>query len=236
MTVANMNSSLDGSTTSSYRLDFRTGVYLSTDTDYDEYVRHIFGEVTCIEEGSGGESRSRAGTLDGYLIRTDAIINNREDVFEVCDEHSQTLHEYSRVLFDVHTRTLKPKITAQLGDIVAENVLILDQVEVLPQHRGHGLGLAAVSSFIDTFGYGCGLVACEPYPMQFKEMTPDHIVWCTKMNVNAFGRDKKQALTKLRAHWSKLGFQRLRGTNKFALSPEYRRPVLSEVLGHASGL
>jgi GNAT superfamily N-acetyltransferase len=151
-------------------------------------------------------------------------------LFDACDAHGQTVHDYGCVLFDFRRGELKRTIDDQFGGIGAINVLILDKIEVLPEHRGHGVGLAAACCFLDTFEGGCGLAVCEPYPMQFKETTPHHSEWCKKMGVESFVADEKRAVAKLRAYWSRLGLQRIRGSKKYALSLEHRRLILRELV------
>jgi len=106
----------------------------------------------------------------------------------------------------------------------------LDKIEVLPAYRGRGLGLAAACSFLDTFETGSCLAVGEPYPLQFKEMTPKHAEWCKKMGVESFVGEENRAVAKLRAYWSRLGFQRIRRSKKYALSLEHRRPTLKELV------
>ena len=214
----------------SYRLTFRIIRNLSPDTEPDDYICNICGEIICTEETDTESREVRAGTINGYLINVNRIMEDGISLFDACDGHSQTVHDYGCVLFDFRRGELKRTLDEQFGGIGASNALILDKIEVLPGHRGRGVGLAAACSFLDTFEGGCGLAVCEPYPMQFKEITPDHSEWCKKMGVESFVTDRNRALAKLRTHWRRLGFQPIRGTKKFALSLERRRPTLKELV------
>jgi hypothetical protein len=190
-------------------------------------IRGVFGEITCTDE-SGIDSI--AGTIQGYIIQVDRIINDGESLFDACDAHDQTVHDYACVLFDLRSGGLKPAIEDQFGVVGAGDMLILDRIEVLPAHRRHRLGLAAACSFLDTFETGCCLAVGEPYPIQFKERTREHAEWCAKMGIDAFVQDEKVATAKLRTYWRRLGFERIRGSKKFALSLQHRRPTLRELV------
>jgi hypothetical protein len=50
------------------------------------------------------------------------------------------------------------------------------------------------------------------------------------MGVDAFVADEKRASAKLRVYWSRLGFKQIRGSKKFALSLQHRRPTLKELV------
>src|SRR5690349_1173219 len=118
-----------------YRIDFKTGSWLRPDSEPGDYIRKIWGEITCTEELDAVERTTRAGTVEGYVIRVDRILDDGEDLFEACDAHSQTLHDYSCVLFNFRRREWKHSIDRQFGGIIARDALILDKVEVLPGHR-----------------------------------------------------------------------------------------------------
>lgn len=216
----------------SYEVNFKIPRCLTTYTEPDDYVLGVFGEITCTDE-SGIDSI--AGTIQGYIIQVDRIINDGESLFDACDAHDQTVHDYACVLFDLRSGGLKPAIEDQFGVVGAGDMLILDRIEVLPAHRRHRLGLAAACSFLDTFETGCCLAVGEPYPMQFKERTREHAEWCAKMGIDAFVQDEKLATAKLRAYWRRLGFERIRGSKKFALSLQHRRPTLRELVPEPLG-
>jgi hypothetical protein len=213
-------------TSKTYQVKFKIIRSLSSDPEPDDYICNIAGEIKSTDEAGND---SVAGTLQGYIVQAGRIINEGESLFDACDAHSQTVHDYACVLFDSRSGELKSAIEEQFGVVPAGDVLILDKIEVLPAHRGRGLGLAAACCFLDTFESGCCLAVAEPYPLQFKDITHEHPDWCAKMGVDAFVADKKRATAKLQVYWSRLGFRRIRGSKKFALSLQDRRPALKEL-------
>lgn len=94
----------------SYEVNFKIARCLPTYTEPDDYILEIFGDITCNDDN---ESDTIAGTVKGYTIQVDRIINDGESLFDACDAHSQTVHDYSCVLFDFRRRGLKRAIERQ---------------------------------------------------------------------------------------------------------------------------
>jgi hypothetical protein len=99
----------------SYKVNFKIPRCLTTYTEPDDYVLDVFGEITCTDESGNG---SIAGTVQGYIIQVDRIINDGESLFDACDAHGQTVHDYACVLFDFRSGELKPAIEDQFGIVV----------------------------------------------------------------------------------------------------------------------
>ena len=89
------------------------------------------------------------------------------------------------------------------------DLLIIDCMEIRPRWRGMGLGPAAVDRTIDIFGPGGGLVACKPWPLQFTPAFARAQKASKRLKAPGVGRD--EAVGKLRAYWSRIGFLAARG-------------------------
>ena len=100
-----------------------------------------------------------------YYVRLDDAFEARERFADVFDAHSQELWEYGKALVDPKRQDFKMLIQREYEPFQG-NVLILDQIQILPAHRGRKLGLAVASKLIEMFGHGCGIVACKPFPLQ----------------------------------------------------------------------
>jgi hypothetical protein len=96
------------------------------------------------------------------------------------------------------------------------DLLIIDCVEVHPRLRGTGVGQSAIDRTIDIFGPGCGLVACKPWPLQFTPAVASDRKALRRLKAPNVGRD--EAVRKLRAYWSRLGFWPLGETGIHLLS------------------
>jgi hypothetical protein len=85
--------------------------------------------IICSDETANA---TNAGTVRAYIIELGRIINDRASLFEVCDAHSQTVHDYSCVLVDFKNGGLKPSIEKQFRVIGARDILILDREAFVP--------------------------------------------------------------------------------------------------------
>ncbi len=94
----------------SYEVNFKIPRCLTPYTAPDDYILEILGDITCNDDNG---SDTIAGTVKGYIIQLDRIINDGESLFDACDAHSQTVHDYSRVLFDFRRHGLKRAIERQ---------------------------------------------------------------------------------------------------------------------------
>jgi hypothetical protein len=128
---------------------------LSKDEEPDDFVDTFEGTIL---ETTDGETGKVAGKFRAYRIRLSQAEAQGESFHDVFDAHSQPLSDYHAHLF-VDGNEFSPKIKGH-EDIFEPNVLILDLIEILPQHRKKGLGLMVAHRLITLLGVGCGLVAC----------------------------------------------------------------------------
>lgn len=105
-------------------------------------------------------------------------------------------------------------------DIYSSDLLVLDRIEVQPEHRGQGYDLPATCGLIDAFGPDCGLVAMKPFPLQSENKVNEG-------NLAEF----KAAQKKLGQYWSRVGFQPVPGSPELlALSTAYKQPSFAQML------
>jgi GNAT superfamily N-acetyltransferase len=149
-----------------------------------------------------------------------------------------SIAEYWEVLFNLDTGYWKEEIRDEY-EASGCDLLIIDSMEIRPRFRGMGVGPAAIERTIDIFGPACGLVACKPWPLQF---TPAfaHDRRALK-RLKAPGVGQNEAVRKLRACWSKLGFWPLRETGIYVLGMTQRgsggsRKDCETLAGPAPGL
>jgi hypothetical protein len=119
------------------------------------------------------------------------------------------------------------------------DLLIIDCMEISPKFRGTGVGPIVIDRTIDIFGPVCGLVACKPWPLQFTPAFARDRKALNRLKAPGVGQD--EAVHKLRAYWSKLGFWPLGETGIYLLGMAQRGSGKSakecETLrGPASGL
>jgi hypothetical protein len=110
--------------------------------------------------------------------------------------------------------------TQEKYEAFGTDLLIIDSIEVRPRFRGTRVGTTAIDRTIDIFGPVCGLVACKPWPLQFTPAFARDRKALKRLKAPAMGQD--EAVRKLRAYWSKLGFWPLGETGIHVLSVSQR--------------
>ena len=57
----------------------------------DDYIVNISGRIYADEE--------EVGRMKGYIIQVERALENKQDLFEACGAHSQTVEDYYEALF-----------------------------------------------------------------------------------------------------------------------------------------
>lgn len=205
-----------------YRVQFTVGQRLFGDEN--DGIVNITGSTLFMrhEDDDGDpQKETTVGSVNGFIIKNEEGV----DLFDQCDAHSQTLLDVVSVLFDPETGELLEDVDRALDGVMASSVLVLDLVEVVPEHRGHGVGLAAASRFLETFSGGCGIAICKPFPLQFDCSRRDNAVWMEELEMASFAQNEDAATERLQAYWGRLGFDRLLDTPYWAMNLGYVRPT-----------
>jgi hypothetical protein len=119
------------------------------------------------------------------------------------DSIDGNIAEYWELLFDLDTGCWKEEVQDEY-EASGCDLLIIDCVEISSKFRGTGVGPNAIDRTIDIFGPVCGLVACKPWPLQFTPSFACDQKALKRLKAPSVGRD--EAVRKLKAYWSRLGF------------------------------
>ena len=215
-----------------YDIDFLTKMSLAKVELYDEYVLAIHGKITVtpITPDLIEEDPQEMGHIDARLVQMGRIINDGASILELYDSCDQYFHDIYGELFepenDEFTETLQRQFK-ELGS--GSDVLLIDNVELLPAYRGKRVGLAAVHRLIDVYGAWNCLVIIPIYPPQFYTYLDD-TDWKRKMSTDLFTKDEETARAKLERYCGKLGFERIWDSRYLcALCTNNKYPSLQEV-------
>jgi hypothetical protein len=202
----------------------------------DTYVRSIHGKIefsTAYEDketGEYGEWRAEAGRF--HALYVDAFLARREGVrlFDVMNAESSEMKEICEALFNPDTGGIRKEAEELLGSPFCGNLLVVHRLEILPAHRGVGLGLAALWYIVRLHSAGCGIVAIKAIPMQFRagfDAKPDD--WNRQLAYDSFRAGRDIAQRKLVSHWGKLGFREIDDSGVMAISAASPGPVPEEI-------
>src|SRR5262249_35688745 len=128
----------------------------------DDFVSEYVGFIRA--EGEDGIIR-RVGKVHAYRINANLAAQYGESLFDVCDAHSQELHDVFSAVYDFEHEHFKKSLVDRF-DAVDADCLVLDYVLLNPRWRGLKLGLLAARKLIDLAGGGCGLTVSYIAPLR----------------------------------------------------------------------
>lgn len=183
------------------RIEFVVRASLPEDYVDTDFVHPIVGRILAKIEDDGAERET--GYIRASLVQFGEAMDHGISTDRLGDGIDGNIAEYWERLFDLDSGCWKEQIQRDYEPLEC-NLLIIDCVEIHPKLRGHGIGSSAIDRMIDIFGAGCGLVACKPWPLQF---TPAYARDRKALQrLNAPSVEQSDAIQKLRAYWSRLGF------------------------------
>lgn len=202
---------------------------LVDDREPNRYHRCIDGQVQ-IGDDDDDELRTTVGNFSVIVIDVEAAITEGECMFDVFDCSSKTVDYFS--LYGEGMEFV-PEVVKALkgGERWSPNMLVLDRLEILPEHRGRRYGLEALRWMQFHFGTGCGIVVMKPFPLQFESgaRTSDGKEAFAKLGLGDFTDNKDAATRKLRTYYRQAGFVHVPGTEFMIGDPEMRLPKLKTI-------
>jgi len=187
------------------------------------FVHDIEGSVVEITEGD----QAIAGRFVVYYLDIAGALTAHYPLFDVMDA-LQVTTDYWSALLESDGR-LRPELERLVGDPPFDlNLLILDRLELLPAYRGRGLGLRVLCEMIRRFSPGAGIVAMQPFPLQFQNRRGEVETDPWRRSLKLPGGVKRSALQTLRRHYAKLGFVRVPKTDLMIRSTEWPLPSLKD--------
>lgn len=195
--------------------------------DVDDFVMEVHGDVVLVADGI----EESAGTVHAYVLQVTRAREAREPLWDIFDATGEGLDEVYEALFD--DDEMKEGV-CEVG--MGSDVLYLNRAEVLPAHRGRGLGLMAVLRVIEDFGSGCAAAVLKAFPLQLEGVndtrppSPSEKKHRRTMKYDALEQDPKRATRSLERHWRKLGFEKIRGTQLFLIDLAMQRPTYEDLL------
>ncbi len=166
-----------------------------------DFVHSILGKISAKSEDRGNEED--VGYIKALLVQFGEAMDHGISTERLGDGIDGNIAEYWELLFDLDTGCWKEEVQDEY-ETSGCDLLIIDCIEISPKFRGTGVGPIAVERTIDIFGPVGGLVACKPWPLQFTPASARDRKALNRLKAPSVGRD--EAIRKLRAYWSRLGF------------------------------
>lgn len=203
-----------------------------------DFVHSILGKISAESEDRGNEED--IGYIKASLVQFGEAMDHGISSERLGDGIDGNIAQYWELLFDSDTGCWKEEVQDEY-EASGCDLLIIDCLEISPKFRGMGVGSIAVDRTIDIFAPGCGLVACKPWPLQFTPAFARDQKALKRLKAPGVGRD--EAVRKLRAYWSQLGFWPLgetgihllgmaqRGSNELHKNSETLASAASDLAG-----
>lgn len=197
--------------------------------DDDEPSRFLFeysGKI--VVNDYSGQKVGELGTFSAFVVDAMSAVTERESLFDVFDSAESTVN-YFGDLYESDGGDFKPKVVKAAFNEDPwwnPNLLILDRLIIYPEHRGRGIGLAALRAMIHRLRTGVGLIAMKPYPLQFeaKHLEAPDSDESKRLGLDGFTLSQQKATAKLRKYYSRLGFKPVHGTEYMVRAPEIPLP------------
>jgi hypothetical protein len=186
------------------------------DNDPMDFITHIETAITCVAEDR--EEGPIVGEISAALVEVDRALRMNQSLYDIFDSYSHTWQFYE-ALTGEHDNLTNALEHYTDGLALKHDLLLLDTIQIEPSHRGNRLGLFATASLIEQFREHCGLVMCQPYPMQFGPMFEEK-KWRRRYGAGLDLKDEAAALTKVQDYWRELGFREIGKTGFMLMSPD----------------
>jgi len=186
------------------------------DRDPINFVSHIETGIACVAEDR--EEGPIVGEISAALVEVDRALRMNQSLYDVFDSYSHTWQFYE-ALTSEHDNLIDALEHYTEGLALKHDVLLLTTIQIEPPHRGKRLGLFATASLIEQFREHCGLVMCQPYPMQFGPMFEEE-KWRRRYGGGLGLKDQPAAFTKVQNYWRELGFREIGKTGFMFMSPD----------------
>ena len=179
------------------------------------------------------EEEHTVGAFRAYYVDIERAKNNDEDVFDVFDEHSQTMTDYMNALYNLSSFKFSDLVKKVMGKQFTKktNLLVIDRIEILSAFRGGKIGLQVLANIMKRLSHGSGLIAIKPYPLQFENRIVDKQQheredWSYLMDFESLTSDWDTGLSKLQEYYSQVGFVLVPGSDVMIFDTSRPIPVI----------
>lgn len=191
-----------------YRIDYKFTSPLGY-LEGSRYVTTISGDI--IQEDEDGENVAIAGRITLHIVLVSLAQDNNYDLYEIFDEDAP-LFEIGQAIFDFQYGEIKDKIRDYYnGEIVNSDIFVIERIEILPPYRGNNLGKKLLKDIYNRFSGACGLFVLKSFPLQFEMGVTENSEWNKQMKLDAFEKNGKKAVQKLKCFYKSCGFETIPG-------------------------
>ncbi len=216
----------------SYSIEPRMETFLTRSGDLSmDFVDQIEGWIHWYDRDG---IRERAGRFRVLVFRVEQSVLSGCRAYLLMNGHSPMASYLHSVLFDKRTGEIREPI-ADRYRLTSGRIVVLDSIELLPQHRSRGVGLGVAARLIDLIAPESGtLVALIPGPQQcragygesrHRDQEAERALTAA-MQYDDLPPDSPAIRRQLVRHWARLGFTRIGRSGVMGLSTSDGRPSI----------
>lgn len=188
--------------------------------DPSSYIHEVKGSIVVHCE-PGGETPV-IGEFACTMVDADSARTHGISPYELYDTHQATWNLYEALLGHdgPNARLLKAlRYEWLFGSL---NLLSLDRLTVLPQARGHKVGLMALGLVMQRFLQFGDIVVLKPFPLQFEGSMADDEA--ERYELGSFSCTKDYGTRRLARYYAELGFRKVARTEYMARLAKWPLP------------
>lgn len=206
-----------------YELEASVTTPFATDS-LEDYIDAYKGRIV----HNVWDDEATAGRFRATYVRTEDAADNGIPPYMLWD-HTEELCQHYGALFAPRTDRFKGSIETRF-EAYLRDTLFLDEIEVLPAHRGKNLGLATAIRLIKMLARPGCLIVAMPHPLQFGGMQERDPERWKELGMDAFTEGRDAAFRRLRRYWGAIGLKRISPKDlRFAMSGGWRLPDIDEL-------
>jgi hypothetical protein len=191
--------------------------------DASDYLVETEGQIWIEDINTNIENK--IGEFRVFFCDLEEAINAGISAYDVFDENSRVF-DFHKALFKRDDFCFSPKVVKTIHDTPFNwNVLIIDRIEIQSPFRGNGYGLQVMLSLMKRFGSNAGLVAINPFPLQFEGTMPCiGVDGTTNADLKKWEKELDKSTKKLSSYYEFLQFSCLPRTPYMVRSLELILP------------
>ncbi len=219
---------------------FLERIVLAEDDEPSRFLQHWHGRIEW-EDPERRESNVTLGAFSVYLADLVGAMTEGVSAFDVFDT-AQSTFDLFQTLFDLEQYELLDSVKRlAFGEEypLTEGVLILDRLTILPAHRGHAVGLLAMKALVEQFRAAAGIVVLKAFPLQFEggsSRNEDKDFREADLELESFTVSSRTATSKLKKHYSRIGFVSVPRTEYMVLDPSRKLPDYDALVARTESL
>jgi GNAT superfamily N-acetyltransferase len=173
--------------------------------DFMRYRQKITGRI--IEVNEYGEEINQIGKIVGDKLLLSLAINDGISRFDIFDVEAH-LMQIGEIVYDFDCMDWHSSIyNFYGGEILNQDLLILNRIEILPPYRKNGIGKYVIKDFYSNFIQGAALFALKCFPIQHEAgVMENKDEWNNLMGYDKMERNFKKAFNRLSNYYKKIGF------------------------------